>query len=519
MTPTTNLAAALSGAPAQAPWTGQRSVVPVDAAFIAAIAGGAPVRYATAPSDEAGYEVGKYTLVDGRPNWVRYSLAGDLIGRQELANGELPAKVLRLSNPKILDQVTPSTLQRAKLAAQLVVKMRELRATPTRALHDSVGSGAVARGSKLASEMTTLIGELHSPARVLASGHIVSAYNINGIDAMPSADAMGAGKNNRLWRAPVTLPDGRTVFTNGDIMLFGKVAPYASMTVGTLVQKGLSKQGTSDQVGSILRRAKKAATNTVQGVYAVRSNAGGAFVGMVSGDEVVTIKRDCMAMAQNWCGTGYRMRMDDANGMVYFSSVDGKKEAVIAPTRMEYTADELRFGVERVKPSLSSLVNSRVAQPMGAPSAIENIATPLLSRKTEPATAAVVLDTIATRPVLVEQPSRDLDANSHLLQGMASIMARMASVAEAQARTVAQLANQNARPMEVMVRIEQSPAVINFTAPQQPAPVVQITNEVPPAQVVMVGPTRSVSEVERDPGTQEILRTVTTHKFDAPGLS
>jgi hypothetical protein len=72
----------------------------------------------------------------------------------------------------------------------------------------------------------------------------------------------------------------------------------------------------------------------------------GAYVAMVSGEDVVTVKRDYMAMAQNWCGEGCLVRMDDANGMVYFSAVDGKKEAVIAPTKMNYTAAELRGTAE-----------------------------------------------------------------------------------------------------------------------------------------------------------------------------
>jgi hypothetical protein len=43
--------------------------------------------------------------------------------------------------------------------------------------------------------------------------------------------------------------------------------------------------------------------------------------------------------------------------------------------------------------------------------------------------------------------------------------------------------------------------------------VVHITNEVPAAQVVVASPVRSVAEVQRDPQTQEILRTVTTHEM------
>lgn len=52
---------------------------------------------------------------------------------------------------------------------------------------------------------------------------------------------------------------------------------------------------------------------------------------------------------------------------------------------------------------------------------------------------------------------------------------------------------------------------------EEPSPVVHIKNEVPAAQVVVASPARSVAEVERDPDTQEILRTVTTHEFSQAG--
>ncbi len=60
------------------------------------------------------------------------------------------------------------------------------------------------------------------------------------------------------------------------------------------------------------------------------------------------------------------------------------------------------------------------------------------------------------------------------------------------------------KPIEVTVKVD---------IPEQQVPVVNITNQVPAAQVVIASPLRSVAMVERDRHTQEILRTVTTHEF------
>jgi hypothetical protein len=60
------------------------------------------------------------------------------------------------------------------------------------------------------------------------------------------------------------------------------------------------------------------------------------------------------------------------------------------------------------------------------------------------------------------------------------------------------------KPIEVNVKLDM---------PEQPPSIVNITNQVPAAQVVVASPLRSIAQVERDQYTQEILRTVTTHEF------
>lgn len=143
---------------------------------------------------------------------------------------------------------------------------------------------------------------------------------------------------------------------------------------------------------------------------------------------------------------------------------------------------------------------------------------------------AAVMDTVDARTDLVLPPSRDADINhrqtAQLLDGMDAMMGRMASIVEAQSKVIAQFSSQPLRPLEItlrqeaaVVKIDQAPATFHLNMPQQLPPVVHITNEVPAAQVVAASPARSVAEVQRDPRTQEILRTVTTHEFDVPGLS
>lgn len=243
-----------------------------------------------------------------------------------------------------------SPLERVKLAAQLLTKVREIGATPAGALHGAVDSMAVIRRAKLASEVNTLMSVVHaqpSAVRTLSGGYVVSSYRLDEIEAMPAAESVGAVGKGR-WHAPVTMPDGRIAWTNGTVMLMGNASPYPVMTVCTLVKMGATRQASAAIISAVFASAKRNATYIVQGVYAVRVRDGGEFVAMVSGEDVVTVKRAHMAMAQNWCGQGYRVAMGDDNDRIYIKSVDGNKEVVIAPIKMSYTADQMRGGGEAV---------------------------------------------------------------------------------------------------------------------------------------------------------------------------
>lgn len=169
MKSTTNLAEALGGGPTEMPWTGTRSIVPVGAEFIAAVKSGAIVNYAESPSADSVRVNGKYDLNYGRPYWVVKSVAGELIGTQELADGELEAKVLRLVDPVlvgapvdpglpvalVMDAVALSPLERAKLSVQLSGMVRDLAAIP---------SGSSMQRAKLAKSINALSAKIAGPA-------------------------------------------------------------------------------------------------------------------------------------------------------------------------------------------------------------------------------------------------------------------------------------------------------------------------------------------------------------------
>lgn len=140
--------------------------------------------------------------------------------------------------------------------------------------------------------------------------------------------------------------------------------------------------------------------------------------------------------------------------------------------------------------------------------------------KMGPARVAPVLDDASMNPIAPVDPT---------ITALAAVAGRMAAMVEAQNAAITSALNAKPAPIELTlknepmtVKIEQPAAVVNVTMPEQApanvvvnipeqtAPVVHVTNEVPPAQVVVAGPARSISEVERDPQTQEILRTVTT---------
>ena len=419
-----------------------------------------------------------------------------------------------------------SPLERVKLAAQLLTKVREIGATPAGALHGAVDSTAVIRRAKLASEVNTLMAVVHaqpSAVRTLSGGYVVSSYRLDAIDAMPAAESFGAGKANQPWHAPVDMAGRRRVWTNLEIMLLGTEAPYPEMDAGLMAGKVVKGQADTAMMATVFNRADWGSTNVVQDIFAVRDSATDeAFVAMISGDFVLTVKRVNLALAQNWCGRGYRMTMGDACGMVYLKSADGLKHAVISPRQMSYTADQVRGGGVAVKAAAPAAKKPTVAPVIKAQVATEKVATQATNTKgTDLTRAALVLDTIDARTDLVVRPSRDADISlrqtAQLLDGMDAMMGRMACIVEAQSKVIAQFASQPLRPLEVT--LHQAPANFQLNMPQQLPPVVHITNEVPAAQVVVASPARSVAEVQRDPRTQEILRTVTTHEIDVPGLS
>ena len=417
---------------------------------------------------------------------------------------------------------TCSPLERAKLAAQLLIKTREIRA-----LHGAVDGIAVIHRAKLASEVNSLMAVVQAQpnaVRTLPGGYVVSSYRLDAMDAMPTAQSFGAGKANQPWHAPVDMAGMSRVWTNLEIMLLGTEAPYPEMEAGSMAEKGVKCQVDTAMMATVFNRANWGSTNVVQDIFAVRDSATGeAFVAIISGDFVLTVKRVNLALAQNWCGRGYRMTMGDACGMVYLKSADGLKHAVISPRQMSYTADQVRSVGKAVKAPAPAAKKPTIAPTViKAPVATEKVATKTTNTEGLDRTrAALVLDTIDARTDLVVRPSRDAEVSlrqtTQLLVGMDAMMGRMACIVEAQSKVIAQFASQPIRPLEVTLR--QAPATFHLNMPQQLPPIVHITNEVPAAQVVVASPARSVAEVQRDPDTQEILRTVTTHEMDVRGLS
>lgn len=191
-------------------------------------------------------------------------------------------------------------------------------------------------------------------------GDVLTDFDIDKIEPKPTAAALGAGKKNDKWHAPVAMPDGRTLWTNGEVLLLGTEAPFPDMAVGSLIKSGAKRQATAEVSAKVFERAVKNATSVVQSMYGVdmeQALYNGAknstdvtslpLVVMVSGSDVVTVKRAYLALAENWCGDGYRILMGDRNDVVYLKSKDGAREALIAPTKLDLTADELKAATAR----------------------------------------------------------------------------------------------------------------------------------------------------------------------------
>ena len=136
------------------------------------------------------------------------------------------------------------------------------------------------------------------------------------------------------------------------------------------------------------------------------------------------------------------------------------------------------------------------------------------------------LESEGTRAVAVvdstapPQDSTAIDAFTKAVAAMSSIAASIADIAKAQTALLAM----QAKPQEITVKLEQPASVVNVTLPEFPAIVVppavvnvqaapiQVDVHVPAAQVVVNHPDTTTAEHVRDPVTQEILRTVTTHQ-------
>lgn len=113
-------------------------------------------------------------------------------------------------------------------------------------------------------------------------------------------------------------------------------------------------------------------------------------------------------------------------------------------------------------------------------------------------------------------PGRDGDAGDDADASEAAAMARiMAASLENVAGVVAQAVASAPGPVVNVAAptIEIPPAVVNVAAPEihNHLPESSITIETPPASVVVTHPARAVQTVERDPETQEVLRTVTEY--------
>lgn len=118
----------LSGQPPAQPWTGHRSVVPVDAAFLAAVAAGQPITYDAAH----GRVTGRFTPANGGA-WLVYSARGQRESTSPIPEWMLPLFVRTLTDPalaesglQLLDSVSP--IMRATLAGQLVPLVAQLKA-------------------------------------------------------------------------------------------------------------------------------------------------------------------------------------------------------------------------------------------------------------------------------------------------------------------------------------------------------------------------------------------------------
>lgn len=113
------------GAPLPQPWTGNRSVVPVDASFVSAIRGGAVVEFSVAPAADAPRMRGQLVASQTGPEfyWNQFDAQGRNTGTREVRADEVEDLVHGLVAPELLDMQAMldavAGIERVRLSAQL----------------------------------------------------------------------------------------------------------------------------------------------------------------------------------------------------------------------------------------------------------------------------------------------------------------------------------------------------------------------------------------------------------------
>ena len=359
-------------------------------------------------------------------------------------------------------------LQRAKVAAQLAAKTKELKSTLPQVIDGA--RGPTASPQAIAGEVAALTAQLFAPS-------ITTAYELGRTDPKPTAAAVEAGEKHSRWHAPVPMADGRTLWSSNVVMLIGSTAPYPTMFVDRSITAGSKTQAEAGRSKRVIDTAKQRATTVVEIVYAL-DEATLALVG--SGDVVVGVGRASLALAFSYCGPNAVIAIGAADDFVYVRSTDTKCEAVIAFVRVKHSAQDLKLDAER-----------RVGRNRRPPSPRASVATlkPLPRKPVPPLVLDAAPQVAAFRCDPVDS-GRDADGKaiqqaSKLLEGMMVLASRMARTAEVQSAAMSQMMS-NPRPIELTLRQESAPpSVVHVTMPVHPAPVVAITNQVHPAAVAV----------------------------------
>lgn len=153
------------GAPLPQPWTGHRSVVPMDASMVEAIRRGAVVEFSMAPAADAPRMRARLTASTVGPAfyWNQFDAQGRSTGTREVLADEVDDLVHGLVAPELVagepiaDAVldSMSAIERTRLASRLSAIMAELLAMP----RDGGPAQSLAR-ARLAGEAGALVQRL-----------------------------------------------------------------------------------------------------------------------------------------------------------------------------------------------------------------------------------------------------------------------------------------------------------------------------------------------------------------------